>query len=199
MCSSDLEVVQIAALHLLDEAEYWWFGYLEHAKVTKYSDFFHKLRKNFDVRKIEMCHKETFPKETKEDFNLVTLDKNSLHSPPTAKVLASREDTLATFQDSLELLTHRVPCMIQEMHEEEEVDSSAGTLRKVHPSLLPVFGDTIVWIGGTLVVPTHHWIQGMHTSSPHIASVDLIETYEDMPSGPMHNQGLEHKDRKSVV
>ena len=39
-------------------------------------------------------------------------------------------------------------------------------------------------------VPTQ-LIQGMHTHSSHIVSVDLIETYEDMPSGPMHNQGLE--------
>ena len=85
---------------------------MEHAKVTEYSDFFHKLRKKFDVKKTEMCHKETFPKETKEDVNLVTLDKKSLHSPPAAKVLASREETLATLQDSLEILTHRVPCMI---------------------------------------------------------------------------------------
>ena len=75
-----------------------------------------------------MCHKVKFPKETKEDVNLVTLDKKSLHSPPAAEVLASGEETLATLQDSLELLTYRVPCMIQEMHEEEEEDSCAGTL-----------------------------------------------------------------------
>ena len=55
------EVVHIAALHLLDEANDWWFGRMEHAKVTKYSDLFHKLRKEFDVRKPEMCHKVTFP------------------------------------------------------------------------------------------------------------------------------------------
>ena len=99
---------------------------MEHAKVTKYSNFFHKLRKKFDMKKIEMCHKVTFPKE--EDVNLVTLDKKSLHSPPVAEVLASREETIATLQDSLELLAHRVPCMIQEMHEEEEEYSSTGTL-----------------------------------------------------------------------
>ena len=96
--------------------------------MTKYSDFFHKLRKEFDVRKPKMCHKVTFPKETKEDANLVTLDKKSLHSPPAAKVLASKEETVATLQDSLDLLTHRVPCMIQEMHEEKDEESSAGTL-----------------------------------------------------------------------
>ena len=43
------EVLQIATLNLLDEAKDWWFGHLEHAKVTKYSYFFHKLRKRFDV------------------------------------------------------------------------------------------------------------------------------------------------------
>ena len=103
---------------------------MEHAKVTKYLDFFHKLRRKFDVRKLEMCHKETFPKETKEDFNLVTLDKRSLLSPPAIEVLASKEETLPTLQDSLELLTHRVPCITKEMHEEEEVDSSTGTLEE---------------------------------------------------------------------
>ena len=78
--------------------------------MTKYSDFFHKLRKEFEVRKLEMCHKVTFPKE--EDVNLVTLDKKSLHSPPAAEVLAFGEETLASLQDSLDLLTYRVPCMI---------------------------------------------------------------------------------------
>ena len=82
---------------------------MEHAKVTKYSNLFHNLRKEFDGRKLEMCHKVTFPEE--EDFILVTLEKKTLHSPPVAKVLASGEETLATLQDSLELLTHRVPCM----------------------------------------------------------------------------------------
>ena len=101
---------------------------MEHAKMTKYLDFLHKLRKKFDVKKTKMCHKETFPKKTKEDVDLVTLDKESLHSPPAAEVLASGEETLATLQGGLELLTHRVPCMIQEVHVEEEEDSSAGTL-----------------------------------------------------------------------
>ena len=122
------EVVKIAALLLLDEANDWWFGHMEHGKVTKYLYFFHKLRMKFNGRKPEMCHKETFPKETKEDVILVTLGKESLHSPPTVEVLASEEETLATFQDSLEILTHRVPCMIQEMHEGKEEDSIAGTL-----------------------------------------------------------------------
>ena len=52
---------------------------MEHEKVTNYSYFFHKLRKNFDVIKPEILHKETFPKETKEDAILVTLEKRSLH------------------------------------------------------------------------------------------------------------------------
>ena len=106
-----------------------------------------------------MCHKEKFPKETKEDVNLVTLDKESLNSPPVVEVLASSEETLANLQDSLELLTHRVSCTIQEMHGEEEVDSSAGTLGEEKPSLSPVVGDTIVPVGGNILflqeVPTH--------------------------------------------
>ena len=78
---------QIAALHLLGEANVWWFSHMEHTKVTNYSDFFHKLRKKFDMRKPEMYHKEKFPKEIKEDVNLFTLYKKSLLSPTTAKVL----------------------------------------------------------------------------------------------------------------
>ena len=37
----------------------------------------------------------------------------------------------------------------------------------------------------------YHLIQGMHTYSSHIVSLDIIETYGNMPSVPMHNQGLE--------
>ena len=145
-------VVQISLLHVLGEANDWWFGHMEHVKVTKYSDLFHKLRKKFNVKKIEMCHKEEFPKETKEDVILVTLDKESLHSPPAAEVLVSREETLSSLQDSIKLLTYRIPCMIQEMHEGKEGDSSADTLGEGHPSLLPVVRDTIVLVGRTLVV-----------------------------------------------
>ena len=81
------------------------------------------------------------------------------------------------------------------MHEDEEEYYSARTLGEEHSSLLPAVGDTIVLVGGTLVfwkeVPTHQLIQGMHELSSHIVSVNLIENYEDMPLGPMHNQGLE--------
>ena len=48
---AEKEVVQIAALHLYGEANDWWFDHMEHAKVNKYSNLFHELRKNFDVRK----------------------------------------------------------------------------------------------------------------------------------------------------
>ena len=40
-------------------------------------------------------------------------------------------------------------------------------------------------------VPTHQLIQGMHTHSSHIISADIIKNYEEIPSRPMHNQGLE--------
>ena len=103
---------------------------MDHVKVTKYSHFFHKLRNKFDVKKKDMSRKETLRKETKEDVIVFTLDKRSPHSPLAAEVLASREETLETLQDSLEILTHRVPCMIQEMHEEEEEYSNASTLEE---------------------------------------------------------------------
>ena len=41
-------------------------------------------------------------------------------------------------------------------------------------------------------VSDSHLIQGMHPFSSHIVSVPLIETYGDMPSGLLHDQGLEH-------
>ena len=124
---------------------------MENSKLTKYSDVFHKLRRNFDVKETKMCHKETFPKETKDDVNLVTLDKESLHSPPVAEVITSREETLATLQCILDLLTHGVSCMIQEMHEGEEEDSSASTLVEEKPSFSPTVGDNIFPVGGTLL------------------------------------------------
>ena len=52
------------------------------------------MRKKFDVKKTEMCQKETFPKE--RVVNLVNLDKNSLHSPPVAEVLESGEENFAS-------------------------------------------------------------------------------------------------------
>ena len=107
---------------------------MEHAKVTKYLDLFQILRKKFDRRKLEIFHKETFPEKSKENFILFTLEKDSLHSPLAVEVLVSGGETVAYFQDSLKLLTYRVPCMIQEMHEEEEVDSNAGTLIEEQPS-----------------------------------------------------------------
>ena len=69
--------------------------------MTKYSDFFHKLRKEFDVEKTKMCYKETYPKETKENVNLVTLGKRSPFPPPTAKVPTSRGEALAFLQGRL--------------------------------------------------------------------------------------------------
>ena len=79
--------------------------------------------------------------------------------------------------------------MDQEVHDEEEEDTSAGTLEEKRPSLLPVVGDTIVPIGGTLAiggtlvfcqeVPTYHLIQVMNKILAHIVSRS------------MHNQGLE--------
>ena len=114
------------------------------------------------MRRRQVSHKETSPKETKENVNLVTVDKRSLFSPPIAEVLVSGEETLASLQSSLDLLTYGVPCMDQEMHEGEEEDTSTGTLGAKRPSLLLAVGDTIVPVGGTLVfcqeVPTYQLI-----------------------------------------
>ena len=49
-------------------------------------------------------------------------------------------------------------------------------------------------------VPTYQMIEGMHTHSSPIVLVDLIETYGDIPLGPMHNQGLEkHADLEQHI
>ena len=86
--------------------------------------------------------------------------------------------------------------MIDEMHEEEEKNTSAGTLVEMQPSLLPVVGKTFALEEETLVilkdVSKSHLIQGMHPLPSHIVSVPLIETYGDMPLGLLHDQGLEH-------
>ena len=85
--------------------------------------------------------------------------------------------------------------MILEMHEEEEVDSRTGTLIKEHPSLLQAVGETIVLVGGILMVlqevPTYHLIQGLQSFPSHIVSAPLIEACGDIPSRPLHYQGLE--------
>ena len=69
--------------------------------MTKYSYFFHKLRKKFDMKKTELCYKGASPKGTKENVNLVTLDKRSLLSPPAAEVLVFGEETLSSLHGSL--------------------------------------------------------------------------------------------------
>ena len=76
--------------------------------------------KEFEEERKKMSYKETSPKETKENVNLVTLGKRSPFSLPAAKELAFREETLASLQGSLEFLSYGVPCMNQEMHEEEK-------------------------------------------------------------------------------
>ena len=115
--------------------------------------------KEFEEERKNMSYKETSPKETKENVNLVTLGKRSPFSLPAAKELASREEALASFQGSLDSFTYGVPCMNQEMHEEEKEDTSAGILEGRRPSFLPVVGGIIDPDGGTLVfcqeVPTY--------------------------------------------
>ena len=86
--------------------------------------------------------------------------------------------------------------MIHEMHEEEEVDTSIGTVEKTQPSSLPIVREAISPVGGTLAdvqdVPEIQLIQVLHISSSHIISVPHIEICDTMPSGQVHNQGLEH-------
>ena len=138
--------------------------------------------------------KELVHEDLKEDVLIVTQEEEPL-PPPVVDVLTSRGGSLASLQDGLEFLTLGAPCMIDEMHDEEETDTSTSTLVEVHPSLLPAVGGTIVLVGGTLVAlqedPMHQLIQDMHSLSSHIVSIPLIETYGDMPSGVLHDQGLE--------
>ena len=86
--------------------------------------------------------------------------------------------------------------MIDEMYEEEEIEKSTDTLVEVQQSLLLRFGDTFAPKEETIVtlqdVSKYQLIQGMHTISSHIVLVPLSETYGEIPSGLMHDQGLEH-------
>ena len=71
------------------------------------------------------------------------MGKRSPFSPLAAKELASREEALSSLQGSLEFLTYGVPCMNQEMHEEEKEDTSASMLEERRPSYLLVVGGII--------------------------------------------------------
>ena len=73
--------------------------------MTAYADFTQRLIKKFDKNKLE---------------------DNKLLPPLTAGALASGGRTLAPLQSGLDLLTFRVPCTIQEMHEEKETYTIIG-------------------------------------------------------------------------
>ena len=84
-------------------------------------------------------------------------------------------EELAYLQDAPKHSKLRVPVMIQEVHEEEEVDTSAGTATvEEQPSPSPTVGEAIAPVGGTLVAlqdaPKHQLIQGMKTLTPQIVS-----------------------------
>ena len=121
--------------------------------------------KEFDEERKKVSYKDTSPKETKDNVNLITLGKRSPFSTSPAKVLAY-------LQGSLELLTYGVPYMNQEMHEEEKEDTGTGMLEERRPSFLPMVGGIIDPGGGILVfcqeVPTYQLIQDMHEISAHI-------------------------------
>ena len=99
-------------------------------------------------------------------------------------------------QDGPEHSTLRVSGMIMEVHEEEDADTSAGVAVEENPSPSPVVGEEIVPVGGTLValqdVPKHQLIQGMQKFPPHIISAHQMEICGAMPSGKLHDQGLDH-------
>ena len=52
--------------------------------MTKYLDFIQRIGKEFYRRELETFHKETLPKNLRENLILITLEKESLHSPPDA-------------------------------------------------------------------------------------------------------------------
>ena len=106
------EVVEIVALHLEGKEKIWWFSHLSHARVTAYADFTQRLIKKFDKNKSE---------------------ENRPSPPLVARPLASGERTLASLQDGLDLLTFRVPCIIQEMHEEEDTYTNTGAVVEEQP------------------------------------------------------------------
>ena len=155
---TERKVVYITTLHLEGEAKDWWFSHLSHAKVTSYANLFQILKKRYGGKKLETYHIVTSPiieeivhEEPKKYVLIITQEEEPLPPPPAAYVLTSGGGSLASLQDGLEFLTFGVLCMIQEMHDEEETDTSVGTIEEMQPSSLPRFGETIASVGGTLV------------------------------------------------
>ena len=87
----------------------------------------------------------------KEYVLIITQEEETL-PPLAANVLTSRGGSLESLQEGLEFLKFGAPCMIDDMHDEEETDSGIGTLIEEQESLFPTVGETIVPFGGTLVV-----------------------------------------------
>ena len=59
--------------------------------------------------------------------------------------------SLASLQYGLQFLTFGAPCMIHEMHDEEDTNTNNDTLVEVQPSLLPAVGETFAPEEETLV------------------------------------------------
>ena len=192
------EAVEFVVLYFEGEAKDLWFNHMKHARVTNYVDFTQRVVKSFDRRKLETLSIETFsdieekvPEEPKKYVNTITSEEEQLPPPPAAEVLTSVEGALTSLQDDPEHLKLRVPCMIQEMHEEEEADTNAGTTVEEKPSPSPTVGEAIALVGGNIValqdVPKYQPIQGLQTFPSHIISAPHLEIREIMSSEQLHN------------
>ena len=121
-----------------------------------------------------LVNDEKVHEEQKEYVIIITPNKEQLPPPLAAKVLASVERALASLQDDPEPLILRVPCMIQEVHEEEEEHTSVSATLKEQPSLSPTVGEAITLVGRNLValqdVPKYQLIQGLQKFPSHIIS-----------------------------
>ena len=79
-------------------------------------------------------------------------------------------------------MTYRVPCIILEMHEEEETCTSADAAMEEQPSS-SVVGEAITPKEGTLVVvqDVPKLYQGMHMFPLSIISTHHMEDFVDVP------------------
>ena len=106
-------------------------------RVSTYAYFILKLNKTYGIKKPETSHIVTSPiikvivhEDSGEDVLIIAQEEEPL-PPPATEMITSRGGSLAYFQYGLEFLTFGAPCMIDEMHEEEETNTSAGTLVEV--------------------------------------------------------------------
>ena len=133
--------IEIVVLHLEGEANDWWFKRLKHARVTVYAEFTQILVNMCDRRNPEAHYIETFF-DNKEKVH-EEQKGDQLPPPPPERVLAHIGGALEFWQEVPNNLTFRFQGMIQEVHEEEEVDTSAGAVVEEHPSPSREVGEEI--------------------------------------------------------